>query len=830
MSREFRVAADLRPGRVRVSWLERAPLATRPSFRLVRRRYGFPASVTDGFLVVDSDELFQPPALAMAWERIERVVCVAGNSVAEGGLLQGMLEAFYGTSGPARAVVSMYDATTETLERAVFAEASRITTGLGPATPPFTEVQRWEIFEKPGGGAEVSRGAVTFYESATDDTPNWMHWAPTIGPARDVAYSERRYEVTTTPDPGRLFTTFVASAAPSRQLSIRSKAIPEAGLAEWTFTVDDGDLESGVVYYYRVFGAGGAPVDEPDRGSALATGVFGAHDTMYRLLPPVHQVQDIDPTKVDGGRALYRFLQAFGRGVDHFRGLVEGIASRHDVGSARADFLPHLARMIGWIPDLTAPENTQRQDIRFAPEIFGALGTVPGTPALVNRVTTWPCKVKEFAHNVLLTNAPEFVPIWEIWQVTRRPGGLWSTPAALSLTASMDGAAVALQGAATTWVIWHSDRSGRRELWFQRLGTDAGPRRAMELAADDAPNLTYSDEAPAAVVDGTDVRLFWTSDRGGSRDIWTRLMTPAPGMAQRLTDHPKDDRHPAVVADGTDSWLFWDSDRRGPWDIWYSRRSGTVWAPPQRMAKPEQYDRAHDSFPAVLKVGADLWLFWCRDVGDRREIWHQVISGGDFGDPSVKQQRVSKGLTSGGRDEAPWPVEVEGRVWLLFHSNRRGPWQIWTTSHTGTTWEEPMRLSDEQTADKEPTGFVDATTNELRVFWTSQRRTRWYQSRVLDLNDTHMLGEIGTFKDHGHYVYDTGRTNDDWYSRDVVGLFVEPDTVHEPTIEAGVQRAAAFLDPFRPAFVRHVWPLGDLAHEEAVEVGGLTVETWTDNP
>jgi hypothetical protein len=833
--RDFRVAADLRPSRIRISWVDRAPGLTVPPFRLVRRRLGFPSTVTDGFSVVDTGDLFQaatttPPP---PWGRIERLPCVASNSVSDGGLLQGILELYYAAAAanPSRAAVSVYDPTTATLQRMVFDEVSRVTTS-SPASPPFTQVQSWEIFETPGGGAEVSRGVMTFLELASNDPPDpdRLVWTPATGPVLQAEYDERRHEVTSSSDQGRRFESTLTGIAPSRRLVISSETIAEAGVIEWTLLVDDGDLEPGVVYYYRVFGAGGVPLAEPDRGSALATGSYGSHDLMYRLLPPVYQVQDLDATR-NGGRELYKFLAAFGLGVDQFRGEVEGVADRHDIDSAGPDILPHLSRMIGWVPDLTASESLQRQDIRFAPELFAGVGTLRNAPALINRVTSWPTRVKEYVHNVLLTNAPESVPIWEIWQITRGAGG-WSAPAPFSLTTSMDGAPVAVLVGSTPWIVWHSDRSGRRELWYQRPGTDAEPRRVMDGAPDDTPQATYSDEAPAAVPEAASLRLFWTSDRGGSQDIWTRVLTPGadpvPSNAERLTDHLKEDRHPATVRDGTDLWLFWDSNRRGPRDLWYRRRTGLTWDAPTRIDKTNPaHDALHDSFPAALLHNADLWLFWCRDMGDRREIWHQVVSGGTFGvQLSLSSPLAQPALATGLRDESPWPIAVGSETWLLFHSNRLGPWQIWALVHDGTQWASaPFRLSPEVTADKFPTGYLAGS--DLHVFWASQRRTPWYRSRTIDFNDATMLAQLGTLSDRAHYVYDTGREPGDWYARDTVGLVVEPDDTADGP--AGVQRAAAFLEPFRPATVRYVWPLDLATGGEPLEDDSPVHEEWDDD-
>jgi hypothetical protein len=829
--RDFRVDTDLRPGRARISWAERVSGTSRPTFQLLRRRFDFPTAASDGAPVFDVDALFQPPALVTPWARIDRERCTAVNTRAEDGFVRGMVERFYtldvnGYLQLVRLIVNMFDDVTETMQATELTGVFRVQEGFGPAAAPYTRARYWDIYEVAG---DVYRGTIQFQEEpAPPGTPNEMLWVPAIGPPRSVRYAARRSESISSS--GQTFTVTGSGGEPAGRLAIESQFVPEAGVTEWRFAIEDGDLEPGAFYYYRLFSASDGPNHPPVRGSALAGGDYGSHDLMYRLLPPVHQVQDVDPTKIDGGRPLFRFLEAFGHGVDHYRAQVDAIATRHEIATARADFLPHLARMIGWVPDFTVPEHTQRQDIRFAPEVFGGLGTRPSAPALVNRVTGWPSRVKEFARNVLLTNAPEFIPIWEIWQVTRNGPNAWSAPAPLSITTSMDGAPTALRDNGTVWIVWHSDRGGQRELWFQRIGVDTEPQRVMGPPAPGADVPTWVDESPALALDGTDVRLFWASDRGGSRDIYTTVLTPTAGPIQKLTDHPKEDARPAAVHDGTDLWVFWDSDRRGVRDIWYRRRAGAVWSEPARMPKPPELDLAHDSSPAAVAIGGDIWLFWCRDKGDRREIWRLVVVGGDLSNTGA-QQSMSEDLRGGVRDEAPAAVPLATttgtQVWLLFHSNRGGPWQIWTHVYDGTWSTGAQRLSPEVTAETEPAGYEDGA-GQLCVLWTSQRRTRWYQSRTLDLNDLHVIAEIGTFNDHGHYVYDTGDKADDWYARGTVGVYLEPASpASDVTVAA--RRADDFLAPFRPACVRYVWPLGDLAHEEAIDVGSFVGETWSDS-
>src|SRR5690606_21134958 len=195
-----------------------------------------------------------------------------------------------------------------------------------------------------------------------------------------------------------------------------------------------------------------------------------------------------------------RYLQIVGAAFDQVRSLGEGLRARHDVDTARADLLPSLSRWIGWEPDQTLDTESQRRDIRFAPDVYSTTGTLPNLQSLVNRVTGWECRLKEFVHNVFLTNAPERIHLWELW--TRAyDGAAWLDVTPITRTDGFDARpAAVMDGGGTPWLFWHSDRSGRREIWLQRLdGVDADPLRAAEGAPDDAPDEQFVDESPAAV-------------------------------------------------------------------------------------------------------------------------------------------------------------------------------------------------------------------------------------------------------------------------------------------------------------------------------------------
>jgi phage tail-like protein len=525
---------------------------------------------------------------------------------------------------------------------------------------------------------------------------------------------------------------------------------------------------------------------------------------------------------VRGQGELRRYLQIFGLALDQMRSLAEGLKARHDVLNVRADLLPYLARWIGWEPDLTADEITQRRDILFAPRVYRTVGTIPNVRALVNRVTGWDCRVKEFVHNVLLTNAPEAIRLWELWE-RRHDGSAWGDPVPVTRTDGFDGRPAAVVGGGAVWLFWHSDRSGRREIWMQRLGgVDPAPLKAAQGAPDDVPEAAHTDECPAAAADGAQVWLAWSSNRAEHWDIWVRSYDGLPGSAPApLTEHPAEDRHPAIVRDGSGHmWVFWQSNRRGPVDIWARVYDGSEWGAPARVTTA---GFRHETPAAVVDDSGRIWLFWSATLGERRNLWCQVYDAG-WGTPV----QITEGAQ---RDESPAAILRDGEIWLFWHSNRDGGWQIWGRVHDGAGWQAPFRVTTHVTADKEPAALLvpdGSPGSELRLTWRSQRRGTGYRSRTIDTGDAGVLARLGTFEDRSHYTYDTGRENDDWYARDAVGLYLTPDTEDHEAIEQQLERVQGFVEPFRPLPVRYVWILDWLVHEEIIDIRGLIREEYAD--
>ncbi len=785
----------------------------------------------------------------------------------DGVQLQAEVAMFFAAAGdaePVRVLVRVWDASAAALVRAGSGEVVRVERTSGPAGTPWATIETLEVVAAPGGGPEETVSEVEVTHAPAPVRPPDPDAPPPTGPAGRftwrapglvpvaVEFDAVQVMVTTARrDPptgsGTLFHWVTrhrldavsaadallpdpvvepdpTDAADPRDLpsapivqSVRLEETPDPdlGVTVRRFMLDDRMLTPQVPRYYTLFrmdGAlpGGWETRRAWRAMATPTARYGFGERMYALLPAVHARYD-EPEPHDRGRGqLRRFLEVFGAGMDHLRGSADSLRLRHDAQHVRADLLPRLSRWIGWEPDLTSTVQAQRRDLGFAPEIFATVGTLPNVRALVNRVTGWECRTREFVHSVFLTNAPEEVPFWELWTQRLEAGG-WTEPELLLPAESFEGRPAAVVLAGQPWLFWHSEAAGRRELWLIRPGTDPAPRRAVLDAPDDAPGLGFTDEDPAAVVDGGTIRLFWSSNRDGRWNLWTREVAGVPaGAAARVTDHPADDRRPAAVVDGGGlTWLFWESNRRGPTDIWAQVREAGEWGPPFRVTTAER----RDEMPAaVVDGGGRIWLFWSADGGDRRTIRFQVLAGAVWSAPATAVENAGAPF----RDESPAALVRGGEVWLFWHADRGTGWNVWAAVHDGLAWGAPFALSLHPEADKDPA--VLEVGGDVHVVWRSQRRAMRYRSRTIDTADPAVLDGLGQFHDRAHYTYDTARRNGDWYARDTVGLYLSPDTNDAERIAREVSRVRNFVEPFRPLPVRYVWMTDPPVNLELLDV------------
>jgi len=252
----------------------------------------------------------------------------------------------------------------------------------------------------------------------------------------------------------------------------------------------------------------------------------------------------------------------------------------------------------------------------------------------------------------------------------------------------------------------------------------------------EAPNPPGVDGRPAALTDVTkQVGVFWHSRRGGRRELWYRWATirtfPAIRVMQDAPDDAPDftatDENPAVVSDPQGLWLFWSSNRTGTWDVWgrkMTRLAANV--PPTVAGMPERLTThltADDRNPAAVRTpDGRLWLFWQSNRRGPTDIWVRSLTKDVWDAP----RRVTSG--------APFdvmPVSVVGGdgkprlLWCRDDGNRSRIYLsvLQSTGRGGEVWSPPEDISSAGTSgnfrDEAPTAVW--WKNKLWVFWHSNR-------------------------------------------------------------------------------------------------------------
>lgn len=637
-------------------------------------------------------------------------------------------------------------------------------------------------------------------------------------------------------DPHRVPRTYQLDAgmAPGSSGILAEVEDPGSGDLAYSFSVADRGLAE-EIYYYTLFVGEEPSVKPVARASATASGCYGLAEQLYRLLPGVHRAFD-EPLPADREQgALRKFLAVFGAALDYLRSRAEGLRGLHDVLQTRADLLPHLAQWIGWDLDLTQDEIAQRMEILFAPELYRTVGTLPNIQALVNRVTGWDCRIKEFVHNVCLSNAPETIHLWDIWEVSRNSAGTaWLTPVRRTAAENYDGRPCCVRDAGSnTWLFWHSRRSGGRGIWCQSLDVPgAAPCRIELCAPDDAGSLLLNAGAPSVILAGKDLWLFCESGQAGKREVWCAANLSPGSLGKELSDkastypaqnlslHPADDANPAAVTLGDQVWVFWQSNRRGPTDIWARVHKNGQWGPPKRITTAGFRHRVP---AAVVDKNNTLWLFYCEDYHSEEGVSCRLRCRTFDGRAWTEKEDAG---TNGPCDESPAAVVRGDSIWLFWHTrDAKGHWQIRSKTFNGTKWAKSVQVADHPAADKEPAALVDSN-GRVRVFWRSQRRGYFrisgqaqgseypLQSCTVDTRNADMLEHVHlqkeAFKNRVHYTYDTrvhdaGRTginNGAWCARDTVGVYLTPDILDAELIVQGQELVRGLIQRFLPLQTR----------------------------
>lgn len=815
MLTDFIANADIHGQRVDLSWLWSGK-EQRPGMCLVRRQRAFPISIDDGLRVLDLAELQM--ITTGDWGQVERVSYLGANMDVNSGLYLARINTYFDNSDPTmvhpkKINFDYYDQASKQFNVIELLELLRFETSTNVSLP-WKKVLTHRIYATPGGGTEQLLGSFIIYSDHQDSvTKNRLEWHPQVG----------------------LTVTVEFDSDINQMMTVNMETTEDRDSSVWRYKVSltDTGLIPEEINYYRLFISDPAtPIDFKSeinwRIKSVPSRRYGLDDKLYKLLPSLHQYYDeSDPSQTGKGQ-LRNYISIFGNALDQVRSHATALSSRQDILHDHSDRLPLLSRWLGWELDTTQHEINQRNDILLAPEVYRSLGSVPNIRALVNHITGWDCKVKEFVHNVFLTNAPEKIFLSELWErhFTGDPANdnelvdekKWSTPKALTRTEKFDGHPVAgFVNNNVEWLFWHADRRGYREIWYQRQdGVDAEPRPAMHDLPEDA-NIRFKhniiDENPTTVTIYSRVLLFWNSNRNGNNDIWYREYVDNLASAPtQLTAHKAIDQQPTAAYHDGDSetlWLFWESNRRGPTDIWMMKYNATTMMSYDEINKapiPKQITTAefHHHNPSVAIDGTGrLWLVWSDVRGDRCNLYVKTL------DPNTDTWSEPHAITLGQqRDQSPATVWWNNQLWIVWHTNKNKHWCIvaqpwsWTLADDKPDSNiDPIILTHDVSGDKEPSVVINSN-DELQIYWRSKHRGQSYQSRTFDTNDPELKGRLGTFHDRAHYTYDTGKTHEDKFARDTIGIYLTPDTDQADQINRHRRLVEGPLKNFLPVNVR----------------------------
>jgi hypothetical protein len=614
-------------------------------------------------------------------------------------------------------------------------------------------------------------------------------------------------------------------------------------------SVSDVGLKGETAYYYTLFPFhGNPPVYEGDphnRVSALATASYDFAGQMYALLPALYhryneaQAPSSDPSVAPEDRAkgqLRLFLDLPGSQFDQIYSLARAALGFYDLDRVQGSLLPLLAQWIGWQTDYGLEVGAQRNEIRFAPQIYQTIGLIPTVGATVKRVTNWESQTKEYVYNVARTNQPERL---NLWSMLRPSGGAFGAAALASVNFVYDGRPTAVREAdGSLSFFYHTYRRHGWDIWTKQF---AGGQWQPSAPVVDQPG---ADKHPAAALQGNRLWLFWESydpaqpaaDRKWRINFRTRVagVWSAPAV---FGDTATARRMPAAAVDDSGGlWLFWREQTSTGWAIKYNRHDGAQWLPNpvDFPADGGQDPRVEgDLFVLFHPTSATqrIWLFWVRHEpggppGQTRwTIAYRIKQGIDPAAADWSVVRTLPKAAPDNHDREPSPIiAAGGNIELFWSSTRSNGWTLWhdTLDIGALTWAAAQQLTNTPYSNRAPLA-VETGTGTLVAYRSNESLThtsvvygatktldeRYAGATTADTRNAAKIGLRGKFEDFQTYTYDAGqsgvRTNDDRIARDTIGLYLSPDIVDPSQIKALVSRLANVLAEFMPVTERAVF-------------------------
>jgi len=357
-------------------------------------------------------------------------------------------------------------------------------------------------------------------------------------------------------------------------------------------------------------------------------------------------------------------------------------------------------------------------------------------------------------------------------------------------------------------------------------------------------NRGLIDKHPTGVLQDETLWIFWgvydemdkkwhIDYRTRTVDVWAEIDPSEP-----FADTTNERKKPCAVVDNENGlWLFWLEKVDYKWQLKYNRYNGTNWEldPANSFPLDAGEDPKVESDPFVLFHPADtnqrIWIFWSRkETTGTQKIWVIAYRVKQGIDPSVSDWSEVRTLPKDPPDadyndrEPAAFVKADGNIELWWSSDKDGSWSILRNSLdiNAHTWgvEEQITNNPYSQRDSLPLSINGGTfliyrSNESISYSSKVYRatktvdSRYAGSTTVDTRNSNKIGLRSKFEDINTYTYDAGirgkRTNDDWYARDTIGLYLATDTMDKEKLEFGISRIEKVLSEFMPITDRAVF-------------------------
>jgi hypothetical protein len=155
------------------------------------------------------------------------------------------------------------------------------------------------------------------------------------------------------------------------------------------------------------------------------------------------------------------------------------------------------------------------------------------------------------------------------------------------------------------------------------------------------------------------------------------------------------------------------------YEIYYksSHDNGVTWSRDTQLTN----NGVDDLDPAIIQLtNGTILIFWQSYTGEDYDICYKTTTNG------ISWSETKQLTTDPLVDTEPAVTQAkDGKLWLVWASNRYGNYEICYKTYDGSTWSADLRLTTNTNTDIQP-AIVQAVDGNMMVFWASSSTTGTY--------------------------------------------------------------------------------------------------------